>query len=214
MTAEPIRVLLVDDHQIVRNGLRMMLGTHTDIAVDGEAPDANEALRYLCKHTVHVVLCDIALPGRSGLELLTMIKDQWPRLAVLMVTMYREDLYAVRAVRQGAAGYLTKDTGGEVLAQAIRKAAVGGHYMTPKVAESLADAVECASSRPAHEMLSEREFQVLRLIGEGRSLNDIGGTLSINAKTVTGYRRRVLDKLGVTSNAQLTRYGLENGLLD
>jgi DNA-binding NarL/FixJ family response regulator len=214
MTAEPIRVLLVDDHQIVRNGLRMMLSTHTDIAVDGEASEANEAIRYLCKHTVHVVLCDIALPGRSGLELLTMIKDQWPKLAVLIVTMYREDLYAVRAVKQGAAGYLTKDTGSEILAQAIRKAAAGGHYMTPKVAESLADAVEGATSRPAHELLSERQFQVLRLIGEGRSLNTIADTLHIDAKTVTGYRRRVLDKLGATSNAQLTRYALEHGMLD
>lgn len=214
MAIEPIRVLLVDDHQIVRNGLRMMLSAHIDIAVAGEAADANEAMHWLREHAVDVVLCDIALPGRSGLELLKMIKAQWPKMAVLIVTMYREDLYAVRAVKQGAAGYLTKDAGEEVLVAAIRKAAGGGRYMTLSVAEKLAGALEGASEQPPHELLSEREFQVLRLIAQGKSLNDIADTLAISAKTVTGYRRRVLDKIGATSNVQLARYALEHGLLD
>jgi DNA-binding NarL/FixJ family response regulator len=214
MVIEPIRVLLVDDHKVVRNGLRMMLAAYRDIAVVAEAADANEAMRCLHEHEVDVVLCDIGLPGRSGLELLKMIKAQWPKLEVLMLTMYQEDMYAVRAVKQGAAGYLTKDVAEDVLAAAIRKAASGGRYVTPTVAEKLAGALEGAADRPAHETLSEREFQVLRLIAQGKSLNDIADALAISAKTVTGYRRRVLDKLELTSNAQLTRYALEHGLLD
>jgi DNA-binding NarL/FixJ family response regulator len=214
MVIEPIRVLLVDDHKVVRNGLRMMLAAYGDIAVVAEAADANEAMQCLNEHEIDVVLCDIGLPGRSGLELLKMIKAQWPKLAVLMLTMYQEDMYAVRAVKQGAAGYLTKDAAEDVLAAAIRKAASGGRYVTPTVAEKLAGALEGAADRPAHETLSEREFQVLRLIAQGKSLNDIADALTISAKTVTGYRRRVLDKLELTSNAQLTRYALEHGLLD
>jgi DNA-binding NarL/FixJ family response regulator len=214
MSFEPIRVLLVDDHKVVRNGLRMMLSVYSDIAVVAEAADANEAMQCLREREVDVVLCDIGLPGRSGLDLLKMIKAQWPKLAVLILTMYQEDMYAVRAVKQGAAGYLTKDATEEVLAAAIRKAASGGRYMTPTVAEKLAGAIGGAADRPAHETLSEREFQVLRLIAQGESLNDIAEALTISAKTVTGYRRRVLDKLGLTSNAQLTRYALEHGLLD
>lgn len=214
MTIDTIRVLLVDDHEVVRNGLRMMLSAYSDIAVVAEAADANEALRCLREGEFDVVLCDISLPGRSGLDLLKMIKTEWPTLAVLILTMYREDMYAVRAVKQGAAGYLTKDAGEEVLAAAIRKVASGGRYMTPTVAEKLAGAVDGTTDRPAHETLSEREFQVLLLIAQGKSLNDIADTLFISAKTITGYRRRVLDKLGLTSNAQLARYALEHGLLD
>jgi DNA-binding NarL/FixJ family response regulator len=214
MATQPIRVLIVDDHKIVRNGLRMMLSTHPDIDVAGEASDACEAMHWLNEQRIDVVLCDIAMPGRNGLELLKMIKAQWPKVAVLVVTMYQEDLYAVRAVKQGAAGYLTKDTGDEMLAEAIRTAAGGGRYMTPKVAENLAGALIRSPDLPPHEKLSERQFEILRMIGQGKSLNDIAEKLHISAKTVTGYRRRLLDKIGVESNAQITRYALEHHLLD
>lgn len=214
MAIVPIRVLIVDDHQVVRNGLRMMLSAHRDMVVEGEAADANEAMRCLRERAIDVVLCDIALPVRSGLDLLQMIKAHWPKKAVLIVTMYREDLYAVRAVKLGAAGYLTKDTGEKVLSDAIRTAASGGRYVTPKVAEILAGAVEGAGDRPPHEKLSERQFAILRLIGEGKRLNEIADALHISAKTVTGYRRRLLDKMGAESNAQITRYALEHRLLD
>lgn len=214
MAIAPIRVLLVDDHQIVRNGLRMMLSNHKDIIVDSEAADANEAMRCLREREIDVVLCDIALPVRNGLDLLQMIKAQWPRKAVLILTMYQEDLYAVRAVKLGAAGYLSKDTGEQVLTEAIRTAAGGGRYMTRKVAERLAGALEHSADRPPHETLSERQFAILRLIGQGKRLNEIADALHISAKTVTGYRRRLLDKMGAESNAQITRYALEHRLLD
>jgi DNA-binding NarL/FixJ family response regulator len=214
MAIAPIRVLLVDDHQVVRNGLRMMLNSHKDIEVDCEAADANQAMHCLRGREVDVVLCDIALPVRSGLDLLQMIKAQWPKKAVLILTMYREDLYAVRAVKLGAAGYLSKDTGEQILVEAIRTAAGGGRYLTPRVAENLAGAVVGAKDRPPHEQLSERQFAILRLIGEGKRLNEIADALNISAKTVTGYRRRLLDKMGADSNAQITRYALEHSLLD
>jgi DNA-binding NarL/FixJ family response regulator len=214
MTTDPIRVLIVDDHLIVRNGLRMMLGKYADIQAVGEAQTACDALHWLRENAADVVLCDISLPGRNGLELLKMIKAEWPRMAVLIVTMYQEDLYAVRAVKLGAAGYLTKDAGEKIVAEAIRTAAAGGRYMTPKVAANLAGALERAMDMPPHQKLSERQFEILRMIGQGKSLNDIAETLSISAKTVTGYRRRLLDKIGASSNAQITRYALEHRLLD
>jgi DNA-binding NarL/FixJ family response regulator len=214
MSTDHIRVLIVDDHLIVRNGLRLMLGSCPDIHVAGEAPNACDALHWLRENAADVVLCDISLPGRNGLELLKLIKAEWPRLAVLIVTMYQEDLYAVRAVKLGAAGYLTKDVGERVVADAIRTAAAGGRYMTPKVAATLAGALERSMDLLPHQKLSERQFEILRMIGQGKSLNDIADTLNISAKTVTGYRRRLLDKIGASSNAQITRYALEHRLLD
>jgi DNA-binding NarL/FixJ family response regulator len=214
MTTDLIRVLIVDDHLVVRNGLRMMLGACADIGVVGEAANASDALHWLRENSADVILCDISMPGRNGLELLKMIKAEWPRLAVLIVTMYQEDLYAVRAVKLGAAGYLTKDAGERILADAIRSAAAGGRYMTPKVAANLAGALEHSMDMPPHQKLSERQFEILRMIGQGKSLNDIAEMLNISAKTVTGYRRRLLDKIGANSNAQITRYALEHRLLD
>ena len=192
----------------------MMLASHKDIVVDSEAADASEAMHCLHNRAIDVVLCDIAMPVRSGLDLLQLIKAEWPRKAVLIVTMYREDLYAVRAVKLGAAGYLSKDIGDKALADAIRMAAGGGRYVTPKVAEALAGALERSRGQPPHEALSERQFAILKLISEGKRLNEIAEMLHISAKTVTGYRRRLLDKMGADSNAQITRYALEHRLFD
>lgn len=213
MSRHTIRVLLVDDHQVVRRGLRMMLESFRDITVVAEAVDSNAALEVLRKQTVDVVMSDIALPGRSGLDLLKLIKEQWPQLPVLILTMYMEDMFAVRALKLGAAGYLTKDAGESVLAEAIRTAASGKHYVTANVVERLTSAIGADDHRAAHEKLSEREFEVFRMLAAGNSLVHIAEVLKVSAKTVTSYRTRILEKTGFTSNADLTRYALELGLL-
>jgi DNA-binding NarL/FixJ family response regulator len=206
-------VLLVDDHQVVRRGLRMMLAGYKDISVVAEAVDSNAALEVLRNTVVDVVISDIALPGRSGLDLLKLIKAQWPQVPVLMLTMYMEDMFAVRALKLGAAGYLTKDAGESVLAEAIRTAASGKHFVTPNVVEKLTTALGAGDQRAAHEKLSEREFEVFRLLAAGKSLVHIAEALNVSAKTVTSYRTRILEKTGFANNADLTRYALELGLL-
>jgi two-component system, NarL family, invasion response regulator UvrY len=213
MAASPIRVLLVDDHQVVRRGLRMMLAAYKDISVAAEATDSNEALQILRDTKVDVVLSDIALPGRSGLDLLKLIKAQWPQLPVLILTMYMEDMFAVRALKLGAAGYLTKDASESVLAEAIRTAASGKHFVTPNVVEKLTNAIGAEDRRAPHEKLSEREFEVFRMLAAGKSLVHIAEALNVSAKTITSYRARILEKTGFDTNADLTRYALELGLL-
>lgn len=213
MSRHPIRVLLVDDHQVVRRGLRMMLAPHKDISVTAEAADSGAALEVLRNAAIDVVISDIALPGRSGLDLLKLIKAQWPQVPVLILTMYMEDMFAVRALKLGAAGYLTKDADESVLAEAIRVAASGKHYVTPNVVEKLTNAIGADDQRAAHERLSEREFEVFRMLAAGISLVSIAESLNVSAKTVTSYRTRILEKTGFTSNADITRYALELGLL-
>ncbi len=213
MAKHAIRVLLVDDHQVVRRGLRMMLSPHKDISVAAEAADSNAALEVLRNTAIDVVISDIALPGRSGLDLLKIIKTQWPQVPVLILTMYMEDMFAVRALKLGAAGYLTKDADESALAEAIRVAASGKHYVTPNVVEKLTSAIGTDDRRAAHERLSEREFEVFRMLAAGNSLVNIAEALNVSAKTVTSYRTRILEKTGFASNADMTRYAVELGLL-
>ena len=193
---ETIRVLLVDDHAVVRQGLRLMLGPAADICINGEASNANEAMVQVRRQTFDLAIVDVSLPDRSGLELVRMIKDERPKLPVLMLSMYTEDAYALRALQLGAAGYLTKTVDAAVLVEAIRKAAGGGKYVTPVLAERLAAALSTRSTLAPHERLSEREFEVLRHIVAGTSLVEAAGAMHLSPKTVSAYRTRILEKTG------------------
>jgi len=212
MSANTIRVLLVDDHAIARNGVRLMLETGGDITVAGEAVDAQHAMRLLATESFDVALVDITMPGKNGLDLLKSLRSEWPRMAVLMLSTYSEEIYAVRALKLGAAGYLTKDVDAAVLVDAVRRAAAGGKHVSPAVVEKLASLIG-GGNAGGHELLSNRELEVLKLLAAGESLVQIGETLHLAPNTVTTYRTRILSKMGMTSNADLTRYALEHGLI-
>lgn len=212
MSDNKIRVLLVDDHAIVRNGVRLMLSSEIDIMVDGEAANAQDALHLARERDFNVALVDIAMPGKNGLELLRMLRAEKPKLAVLILSTYSEEVYAVRALKLGAAGYLTKDSPAAALVAAVRKAASGGKYLSPALTEKIADLIG-GGGTSSHEALSNRELEVLKMIAAGESLVNIANTLHLSPNTVTTYRTRILEKMGMTSNAELTRYAIENGLL-
>ncbi len=208
-----IRVLLVDDHDLVREGLSQIIQTTTDMVVVGEAANGQNAMTLLRKQSFDIVLMDIALPGQNGLHWLKLIKIEQPRLPVLMLTMYDEQQYAVRCMRAGAAGYLTKRHASTELLTAIRRIAVGQKYITPTVGAELARALE-RHSRPSSvmELLSDRELEVLLLLTDGHSVSDIASQLTLSVKTVSTYRSRLLEKLHMNSNAELIRYALQEGL--
>lgn len=212
MTTRIIKVLLVDDHAIARNGVRLMLGTADDIRVAGEAGNAQDALRLAEEGDFDVALVDITMPGKNGLELLKTLHAALPKLAVLILSTYSEEVYAVRALRLGAAGYLTKDASTPTLVAAVRKAAAGGKYVSPALLEKLASLIG-GGGIGTHEALSNRELEVFKLIAAGVSLVDVGRTLHLSPNTVTTYRARILEKMGMGSNADLTRYALENGII-
>jgi DNA-binding NarL/FixJ family response regulator len=212
MTNKPIRVLLVDDHVVVRNGVRLMLSSDDNIRITGEASNAQEALRLLAEQEFDVAIIDIAMPGRNGLELQRLMQNGKQRPAILFLSTYAEDIYAMRALKPGAAGYLCKDSSPEALVAAVQKAAAGGKYLSPALAEKVAFAIGGARAAQ-HEELSDRELEVMKLIAEGRSLVRIAETLHLSPNTVTTYRGRILTKLNLSSNAELTRYAIENGML-
>lgn len=207
-----IRVLLVDDHAVVRNGVRLMLDTAGDINVTAEAETANDALRMVREQEFDVAVVDIALPGKSGLELLKQLRAEQPRLAVLILSMYSEEVYAVRALKHGAAGYLDKNCSASALVVAVRKAASGGKHVSRSLAEKLVTMIG-NGSKMSHEALSDRELDVLKLLATGVSLVKIAETLHLSASTVTTYRARILQKTGMKSNVELARYAMESGLL-
>jgi DNA-binding NarL/FixJ family response regulator len=210
---EKITVLLVDDHAIARNGVRLMLGTAADIDVAGEAADAQQALALLRQEAFDVALLDITMPGMNGLDLLRHLHGDYPGMAVLMLSTYAEEIYAVRALKQGAAGYLTKDAPTAVLVDAVRRAAGGRKYVSPSLVEKLASLVSGDVAAAGHEALSNRELEVFKLIALGEPLVQIGEKLHLSPNTVTTYRARILDKMGMSSNAELTRYALEHGII-
>lgn len=212
MSRHAIRVLLVDDHEVVRNGVRLMLGTADDVVVAGEAGSAEEALAQAHAGDFDVALVDIALPDRSGLDLLRTLRAEKPRLRVLMLSMYAEDVYALRAIKHGAAGYLTKSSTAASLVAAVRKAAAGGKVISPQLVEQFAQLIG-GDAGSSHEHLSNRELEVLKRIAEGYSLVDVARALHLSPSTVTTYRARILEKTNLKSNAELTRYALEHGLL-
>ena len=209
-----IRVLVADDHALVRRGLRELLADTSDIEVAAEAGTAAEALDRVRQQPLDVVVLDLSLPGRGGLDLLGEIKGERADLPVLILTMHPEDQYAVRALKAGASGYLTKESAPEVLVEAVRRAAAGGRYVTPSLAEKLALHLDDKRAREPHESLSDREYQVFRRLAAGRTVGQIADELSLSVKTVSTYRTRIIEKTGLNTNAELMRYALDRKLVD
>lgn len=213
-----IRVLICDDHLIVRQGIRLVLADAPDIAVVAEAADAADATARVREHMpdgLDVLLLDIALPGRDGLDVLRQVKAEWPRLAVLVLSTYPDRQYAVRCLKLGAAGYLNKSADSEPLIDAVRKAASGKRFITPHVAELLATALQGpagADEQPLHERLSHREHQVFRLLASGKSVGEIAQQLALAPNTVSTYRARILEKTGVRNDVDLALYAQSHGL--
>ncbi|MFS0757848.1 response regulator transcription factor [Noviherbaspirillum sp. 1P10PC] len=212
MPNSEIKVLLVDDHAVVRNGLRVMLASAKDINVANEAESADQALQLVRSERFDVVLLDIAMPDKNGLELLKTLRIEKPRLAVLILSMYSEEMYALRALKLGAAGYLPKNSPGPTLINAVRKAAAGGKYISAGIADQLARML-AGDAVAEHDALSDRELEVLKLLAGGESTTGIADALSLSSSTVATYRTRICDKLKLKNNADLTRYALVNGLL-
>lgn len=208
-----IKILVADDHAIVREGLKQILVETSDIVVAGEASDGNQALNQVRKGDYDLVLLDIAMPGMSGLEVLKQLKSERPDLPVLMLSMYPEEQYAVRTLKAGASGYLTKESAPDELIAAIRKVCMGGKYVTSSLAENLAFYLEMDSDRPAHELLSDREYQVMLMIGSGKRVKEIADELSLSVKTISTNRSRALRKMGMKTNAELTYYAIKHGLV-
>lgn len=209
-----IHILIADDHAIVRKGLKEALAEQLDDLSFGEAQNAPETLERVAAKKWDVLLLDIHMEGRSGLEVLDDIRRIAPRLPVLMLTMYPEEVFAVRAIRAGAAGYLNKKSAPEELVAAIRKVLDGGRYVSASLAERLAGELNRSQTGLPHESLSNRELQVLRLIASGKTLKDIATELSLSIKTVGTYHIRVLQKMGMQSDVEITRYALQNKLVD
>ena len=209
-----IRVLIADDHAIVRQGLRQILAETNDMVVAGEAETAYEALKLLREAEWDVALLDISMPDKSGIDTLKLIKKERPKLPVLMLSMHPEDHYAVRCLKAGASGYLTKQSAPVQLVTAIRQVASGRKYISPAVAEELANSIGQDVEQPAHTTLSDREYQTLRLIATGHSLSEIAAKLSLSAKTVSVYRARLLEKLNLKNNADIAHYAVKNNLVD
>jgi DNA-binding NarL/FixJ family response regulator len=209
-----IRVLIADDHAILRRGLRQIIEETEDLSVVGEAESSAEALSQIRAHPCDVVLLDISMPDRNGMDTLAIIAKDHPKMAVLMLSTHPENQYAVRALRAGAAGYLTKQSAPAQLVNAIRRVATGKKFVTPGVAEELAKHVLNDSDRPPHELLSNREYQTMCLIASGSTVSEIAVQLSLSVKTVSVYRARILAKLGVTSNAAIAHYAIKNQLVE
>ena len=207
------RILIVDDHAIVRRGLRELLSDEFPGAAFGEASDARQGLELLRKKEWDVALLDIALPGKSGLDLLKELKAEWPTLPVLVLSAHPEDQFAVRALKAGAGGYMTKESAPEELAKALRKIMAGGRYVSPALAETLALGVTKDLTRTPHETLSDREYEVMSRIASGKTVTEIAKELLLSPKTISTYRTRVLEKLGLKNSAAIVQYVIRNGLV-
>jgi len=209
-----IRVCVVDDHAVVREGLKRIIAENPGMAVTAEAGDGIEAMRVIQAEPCDVVLLDITMPNRSGLDVLKQIRTESPRLPVLVLSMHAEDQYAVRVLRAGASGYLTKESAPAKLVQAIRKVVRGGKYVSATLAEKLVFDLNADSAKAPHEILSDREYQVLCMIASGKTVTMIAVELGLSVKTISTYRVRILEKLNMKNNAELTRYAIKEGLVD
>ncbi|MFZ4538849.1 response regulator [Propionivibrio sp.] len=209
-----IRVLVADDHTMVREGLKQILAASGDMIVAGEASDGTQTLEMACDGDWDVLLLDLSMPGRSGVDLIKQIKRNKPELPILILSMHKEDEYTIRTIRAGAAGYLCKDGASEQLLTAIRKVAKGGHFISPEVASDLAVGLILKSEQQLHSRLSDRELQIFRLITRGIGINDIAQNLNLSAKTVSTYKSRILQKMQMSRITDLIRYGLEHDLIE
>ena len=209
-----IRVLVVDDHDVVRQGVKRILADTPDMRVAGEAENGREAFSKVAKQSWDVVLLDLSMPGKGGLEVLHDLKRLRPQLPVLVFSMHTEGQYTMRAFKAGAAGYLLKDSLPQELVSALRKVVYGGRYVSPELAEQLVVEVARKSNQPLHSELSDREYQVLCLLATGNTVSDIADELALSAKTISTYRTRILDKLHLKSTAELIRYAVRHQLVD
>ncbi|HWR33469.1 MAG TPA: response regulator transcription factor [Chitinophagaceae bacterium] len=207
-----IRILIADDHSIVRRGLKHLLLETYPTAVIGETGDAEDLIKKVVEQEWDVVICDMSMPGRSGLDALQQLKELSPRLPVLIMSMYPEDQYAIRVLKAGAFGYLGKDSIHDDIINAIETVRLGKKFITPSIAEKLADAIDLDFTRALHEELSNREYDVFIMLAAGKSISEIAAKLSLSSTTVSTYRARILEKMKMRSNAALTRYALENNL--
>jgi two-component system invasion response regulator UvrY len=209
-----IKILIADDHSIIRAGLKKILKEESDMKVFAEAANYDEVLTSLQSDLPDLLLLDISMPGRDGLEILKEVKNHYPKIKVLMLSMHPEDRYAIRAIKAGASGYVSKECAMDELVEAIRKVSSGSKYVSKALAEKMMDYLSSDVEKPAHELLSNREFQVLCKIAEGKNMDSIGEELFLSPNTIATYRERVLTKLKMKSNVELTGYAVRNKLID
>lgn len=208
-----IKILIADDHAIVREGLKQIVLETPDMVISREAVDGRSTLEHVRETEFDVIVLDLSMPGMSGLDILKQLKIESPKLPVLILSMHPEEQYAVRCFKSGASGYVTKQSAPDELISAIRKVVQGGKYISLALAEKLVDFLEAGTDKLPHETLSDREFQIMRRISAGKRLKEIAEELFLSDKTVSTYRSRILDKMGMKSNSELTQYAVSNGLL-
>ena len=212
---DTLRILIADDHAIVREGLKQILADTQEMAVVGEADNGHDAIRLARQTAAHVLLLDISMPDKSGIEVLKQVKKEVPQLAVLMLSMHREDQYAIRSLKAGAAGYMTKQSAPAELVDAVRLVASGRKYISATLAQELANQIgDEHRETPPHEQLSDREYQTMVMIASGKTVSDIAAELALSVKTISMYRSRLLQKMKMRHNAELTHYAIKNGLVD
>lgn len=209
-----MKLLIADDHAVVRRGLRQILEAEPELEVAGEAKSGAEVLEILRTRRFDVAVLDITMPGRGGLDVLHEVRQRYPEMRILILSMHPEERYALRVLKAGAAGYLTKESAPDELIAAVRKLAAGGKYVSPSLAERLADEIESGMDKPPHELLSDREYQILRMIAGGMTVSGIAGELNLGVNTVSTYRARLLSKLNLSNNAELTHYAIDHRLVD
>lgn len=209
-----IRILIADDHYLIRQGFEKLIAKELGMKVVGQAENAGEVLDFIRDNECDVIVLDINMPGKSGLDLLKDLREIRPEIRVLILTIHPEDRFAIRALKTGAAGYITKESAPDELVKAIRKVQSGGKYVSQELAEKLAFDLADDSEKPQHEYLSDREFQVFQLIGAGKTMNEISHELSLSLSTINTYRTRVLEKMNIHSNAEIIRYAIKNKLVD
>jgi DNA-binding NarL/FixJ family response regulator len=214
MTTKKIQVIVIDDHDILRTGLKQILNETSGVEVVAEGESGAEAVRLAEKHQADVMLLDISLPDRNGIEALKQIRKANNNIAILMLSMYREDQYAVRALKAGAAGYLSKQKASAELVNAIETVAKGKKYITPEVALALVEQMHVDEEKPPHELLSDREYQTMIMISSGLTVGDIAEKLCLSVKTISMYRTRILEKMNLRHNAEITHYAIKNKLVE
>jgi len=209
-----IRIVVADDHTIVREGLKQVLSSAPELSIVGEAQNGHEVLERVRELEFDVLLLDLSMPGRSGIELIKQVHAEKPRLRILVLSMHQEPQYAVRALKAGASGYVTKESASAQLVSAIRRVAGGGAFITDAVAEQLARGAMPQTEGPPHAALSDREFQVFRMLASGTAVSDIAAELSLSVKTISTHKARIMQKMGMSNPAELVRYALHHRLID